>query len=168
MVEENMEISGKNRQQLPKPQCTFVSNMWQVTIQNNLLRPCLYVVQNSIPIQNSYWEINWNWKFIYLFCQERKPIKSKVKSKTFSPNLTRKFWNKIFCLLRVLLDEHNVSKFKNKIVVNKKDSRDDIQELYKNDSRKAIYANPERQIFKIFTLVLTMVLTLGNINYQLA
>ena len=57
MVEENMEISGKNRQQLPKPQCTFVSNMWQVTIQNNLLRPCLNVVQNSIPIQNSYWEI---------------------------------------------------------------------------------------------------------------
>ena len=36
MVEENMEISGKNRQQLPKPQCTFVSNMLEVTIQNNL------------------------------------------------------------------------------------------------------------------------------------
>ena len=105
------------------------------------LRPCLYVVQNSIPIQNSYWEISCNWNFIYLFCQERKPIKSKLKSKTFSPNLTRKFWNKIFCLLRVLLDEHNVSKFKNKIVVNKKDSRDDIQELYKNDSRKADFQN---------------------------
>ena len=33
---KNMEISWKNMQQLPKSQCTFLSNMQQMTIHNNL------------------------------------------------------------------------------------------------------------------------------------
>ena len=40
-LKKNNEISWKSMQQLNKPQCTFLSNMQQVTSQNNLDTICM-------------------------------------------------------------------------------------------------------------------------------
>ena len=93
----------KNMQQQPKLQCAFLSNMRQVTIQNNLY-VVIYMIQNyqiqfEIVIVG---KMDCYWNFICLCFPSRKNklIKSKELSKKFSPNLTRKFRNKIFCPLR--------------------------------------------------------------------
>ena len=46
--------------------------------------------------------------------------------------------------------------FIGKFSPNKKGGRDDVQEMYKKDSREAISANPERLVFEIFNLMPTM------------
>ena len=45
---------------------------------------------------------------------------------------------------------------------NKRDGRNDVQEVYKKDSRKTISTNPERSIFKIFTLLSTVLASKGD------
>ena len=48
-------MKKKNMQYQSKPQCTFFSNMQQVTIQSILDPVCIRGSKPSISFQNSYW-----------------------------------------------------------------------------------------------------------------
>ena len=108
------------------------------------LRPCLYVAQNyqlhfEIVIGG---KMDCYWNLIYLFGWEKI---NQLKASKIP--------------ISFLLTQPGNSKTKSSVLWK-------WRGVYKKDSRKTISANPERQIFEIFTLVQTMVAFQGYTKVQ--